>query len=76
LKFSSSVPAPTSIQTANGSTTVTWTFGNIPGPGNATVKVTQQVPADAASGSVLTLTTTATAADGRTGTVTKTVAVR
>jgi hypothetical protein len=76
LQFSSSVPAPTAVQTANGSTTLTWNVGSIPGPGNAVIRVTQKVAADAASGTALTLTTTATAADGRSGTVTKSVTVR
>jgi hypothetical protein len=76
LQFSSAIPAPTSVQTANGQTTITWNLGKIAGPGNAVIKLTQRVPADVVPGTVLTMTAIAAAPDGRTGQATKTVTVR
>jgi hypothetical protein len=76
LRFTSAVPAPSGVQTASGQTTLTWVLGSIPGPGNAVIKLTQRVGASVPAGTILTLTATATAADGRTGQVTKSVTVR
>jgi hypothetical protein len=76
LQFSSAIPAPTSVQTANGQTTITWNLGKIAGPGNSVIKLTQRVAADVAPGTILKMTAIAAAPDGRTGEATKSVTVR
>jgi hypothetical protein len=76
VQFVSAIPAPNSVQTAAGTTTLRWNFTSIDGPGKAQVKLTQRVQAGLSAGTALNLSAAVTAADGRSDQITKTVTVR
>jgi hypothetical protein len=73
--FSSAIPGPSSQQVVDGKLRLTWTFPSVKGPGNESIKVIHDVAPTVPNGTVLNFAVSVSAADGRTGTDSRTVEV-